>query len=523
MENGGDRHSSVNWRKVLNNYRGGYNFGEEWEIIVLEMLANAVDAKATQIEFRFYKNGNNATIICMDNGKGMDYNEFIEYHNLGSLTKDKTSGTIGFAGIGAKLCIDLCDKIYSETNSGKESYASEWWYKNTDIEPRYRLVPSKGLLPGTTGTYVEIVNLIAPSLNDITITKLVTEHYQYSIEPYGHLSIFINNNKIINHKPTGVVHSFQETIPRNKKLKTTLHMNGEFFFVDDEYIENTKKNGMEYVSGINIVVCGKTVVREEFFNLVPYIKPGHQHYITGYIRCDELIEITKTSKDDFNKKTPMWWHFITKASTIFEKWLKEINEWYDIPRRDDGDIPKIINEIEKNLNIIINNFPELIKNLPFTSKIKKTTPIVDDIYGDKKGSEIDGGQLTTGTFGGDSIGSVEGIQTLGPNENIKGVIVDGDGDKKVITPQKRVRGPKIISLYDESRKEEIWFDPPSGAFIINTAHPAFIIASRYVEALDTHVTYILFNYLLNLQDGISDDEKKAYLWSMYSTYLGQLR
>jgi hypothetical protein len=148
---------------------------------------------------------------------------------------------------------------------------------------------------------------------------------------------------------------------------------------------------------------------------------------------------------------------------------------------------------------------------------------VEDISGDQKGSEIDGGQLTTGTFGGDSIGSKEEIPTLGPNEDTKGVIVDDKGDKKVKTPQKRVRGPKIIPLEDENRKEEIWFDPPTGAFIINTAHPAFIIAGRKVEALDTHVTYILFNYLLYLQDEINDDEKKTYLWNIYSTYLGQFR
>ena len=120
MKNGEERHSSVNWRKVLDNYRGNYNYAEEWEITVLELLANAVDAKATKIKFKFDKEGDNVTIVCMDNGKGMNSSEFIEYHNLGSLTKDKTSGTIGFAGIGAKLCIDLCDKIYSETCDGIE-------------------------------------------------------------------------------------------------------------------------------------------------------------------------------------------------------------------------------------------------------------------------------------------------------------------------------------------------------------------------------------------------------------------
>jgi len=522
MKNGDERHSSVNWRKVLDNYRSNYNYAETWEITVLELLANAVDAKATDIKFRFYRDENNVTIICMDNGKGMNYSQFIEYHNLGSLSKDKTTGTIGFAGIGAKLCIDLCDKIYSETSNGKEVYSSEWWYKKTDIEPHYRLVSPQELLPWPTGTYIKIINLIAPSLNADSITKLIIENYQYSIEPYGPLSIFINDNKILSHRPTDTPHSFQKTVRKNKKLKTTLHMNGEFFFVDDEYIKNTEKIEGEYSSGINIVVCGKTIVRGEFFNILPQIKPGHHAYITGYIRCDELIEITKTSKDDFNRRTSIWWHFITNASQIFESWLKEIDKWYEPPRREEEYLQTVMNEIEKNLNTIINNYPELIKNLPFLSKIKKPTPI-PDIGGNQKGSEIDGGQLTTGTFGGDSIGSEEEIPTLGPDEDTKGVIVDDKGDKKVKTPQKRVKGLKIILLGDENRKEEIWFDPSAGAFIINTSHPAYIIAKRNVEALDIYVTYIYLNYLLELQGGINDDEKKTYLWNIYSDYLGQLR
>jgi Histidine kinase-, DNA gyrase B-, and HSP90-like ATPase. len=370
MKNGEERHSSVNWRKVLDNYRGNYNYAEEWEITVLELLANAVDAKATEIKFRFYNEGDNVTIVCMDNGKGMNSSEFIEYHNLGSLTKDKTSGTIGFAGIGAKLCIDLCDKIYSETCDGIEVHSSEWWYKKTDIEPHYKLVSPQRLLPWSTGTYVKIINLIAPSLTANLITKLIMDNYQYSIEPYGHLSIFINDNKILSHRPTDTSHSFQKTVRKKKKLESTLHMNGEFFFVDDGYIENTEKIGGEYIPGINIVVCGKTIARGEFFNILPQIKPGHHTYITGYIRCDELIEITKTSKDDFNRRISIWWHFITNATQIFESWLKEINEWYELPGREDVHLTTIMNEIEKNLNTIINNFPELIKNLPFPSKIK---------------------------------------------------------------------------------------------------------------------------------------------------------
>lgn len=521
FENQGVRHSSVNWRRILKNYRDNYNYDEEWEITIIELIANAIDAEATKIDISFNKKETNATIICVDDGKGMNYQEFIEYHNLGSLTKDKTSGTIGFAGIGAKLCIDLCERIYTETNNGKERYASEWWYKKTDIEPHYRLVEPHILPPWSKGTYVKIINLIAPSLNADLITRLILENYQYSIEPYGPLSIFINGSKILSHRPAVTPYFFQKIISKKKKLESTLRMKGEFFLVGDEYIKNTEKICGRYIPGINIVVCGKTIARGEFFNLLPRIKPGYHTYITGYIRCDELIEITKTSKDDFNRRTPIWWHFINSASQIFREWLKEINAWYNPPIDKESPVNTLFSEIEKNLNKIISNFPELIRNLPLFSKIKERTPI-EDISGDQIGLEVKGGQLTTGTYGGDTIGSTEKVTTVGPDEELTGVVINEGGSKKVKTPQKRVRGAKIIPR-DENRKEEIWFDPSVGAFVINTLHPAFIIASRLPETLETYVTYILFSYLIELQDNITEEKKKEYLWNMYQTYLSQLR
>jgi len=422
--------------------------------------------------------------------------------------------------IGAKLCIDLCDKIYTETSNGTDRLASEWWFNETDIEPNYKLVSPQGLLPWSTGTYVKIINLPAPSLNAEMITKLIIENYQYSIEPYGNVSIFLNDNKILSPRPTSSPYSFQKTVHTKKKPGKILHISGKFFFVDDEYIENIKKIGGIYTPGINIVVYGKTIVKGEFFDLLRQIKPGHSTYITGFIRCDDLIEIIKTSKDDFNRKNDIWWkYFIPNASKIFENWLKEINEWYELPREEDLYLTNIIKEIEKNLNTLMNNFPELIKNLLFSSKNKKPTPIVND-EGEQKGGEIDIDQLTEKKFDENFTSPKEKLE-IDKDEKIG--ILNDIKDKKVTNTQKRVRGPKIIPLKDENRKEEIWFDPSTGAFIINTAHPAFIIASRNVEALDTHVTYIVFSYLLDLQDEISEEEKKTYLWKIYSTYLSQLR
>jgi hypothetical protein len=251
-----ERHSSVNWRKVLGNYRGSYSFNQEWEITILELIANSVDAKANKIDINTKTDEyGEYSIICQDNGVGMNKKIFEEYHNLGSLTKEKSGETIGFAGIGAKLCIDLCEKIYTETSTGKETLASEWWFEKKEIEPKYIFMKPRDLLNHKTGTYVEIKNLINPPSSVQNIKELVLENYEYALGPYGNLKIFINGKEIKNIPISNnyKCHEFKRII-KSKKLEKNIVLEGKFFFVDDEYIQEFYKSRKNFISGINIVV-----------------------------------------------------------------------------------------------------------------------------------------------------------------------------------------------------------------------------------------------------------------------------
>jgi len=468
--------------------------------------------------------------VCEDDGQGMGKLSFREYHNLGSLTKNKTTGTIGFAGIGAKLCIDLCDFIYTETNESGDLLASKWWFKDHDMEPTYKFVAPSRLLKNRTGTYVKIEKLRAFKMDFVELKRLILEHFEYSLKPFGDLSIFINDTEILGSKPDENIYQ-NEII--NKKLRKTksvgraLKISGQFFFVDDEYIKNcTKRKGVyafsnkkeNFSCGTNIVVCGKTILKGEFFNLIPQINPGHHGYVTGFLRCDELVEITKTSKDDLNKRTAIWRHFAKTSALIFENWLKEIGEWYEPQRKKKDHVVNIVEVIEKHVNLIINQFPELLQSFSFPSKLKKKTPI-EDTTGSLLGSETDIGQLSTGTIGGETTGSEEKIPTAGFDENEKGVKVNPEGDKRIKTPRKRVRGPSITLVTDPERKDVAWFIPSVGAFAINEAHPAFVLASDDPPSLDTYITYVLFTYILEIQEEIGINEKKNYLWKLYETYL----
>lgn len=504
-------HSSVNWSKVLENYRNSYNHANDWEIAIVELIANAIDAKASKIKIGFSRQGKErengvfyVKITCEDNGKGMSYNEFIEYHNLGSLTKDKSTGTIGFAGIGAKLCIDLCDYVYTETSNGRERLASRWWFSKDSNEPIFVLEKPKNKLKNKHGTYVEINGLKVSDFNFKSVKRLIIENYEYVIPAYGDIKIYLNNREIKAHKPGKEGYRF-ERVARIKTLRKSLRIGGELFFVDDSYIKSFEENGRSYIPGIDIVVCGKTVLRMEYFNLLHRIKPSKEIYVKGYVRCDELIDITKTSKDELNKKTKLWLHFLKICSEIFESWLRKEGIFQEMPEIEESKIAKLLKKVGKDLNKAVSEFPELVREIPVvltraSQKRRKLRKFIKEAEEARVISEIEIGDEEAEAMEKEEAASAENIES-------------SEKERKT-----RVR-LKIALVRDEKSKDTIWFDPNLGAIAVNAAHPAFMIASKSFDSFITYISYIFFSYLLEIQETIDEERRKSYLWELYQRYL----
>src|SRR3989442_11892352 len=147
--------SHANWRKIIEDFRSAYQLRAPWEIVLIELLANSIDAGSSRVEIEIQ--GECPKIVrVLDEGKGMTQNEFAQYHNLGSLSKHRGSG-IGWAGIGAKLYLDRCASIYTETRSESFAGASKWFLPKGPKEPIWDEIESRRLLCGARGTVVEIM------------------------------------------------------------------------------------------------------------------------------------------------------------------------------------------------------------------------------------------------------------------------------------------------------------------------------------------------------------------------------
>src|SRR5207244_9189061 len=93
--------SEVNWRKILEDFRSSYQLRSAWEIVLIELIANSIDAGATVVDVAIEATALKV-IRVVDNGKGMSRSAFDQYHNLGSISKAKGSGIRG-AVVGAQL------------------------------------------------------------------------------------------------------------------------------------------------------------------------------------------------------------------------------------------------------------------------------------------------------------------------------------------------------------------------------------------------------------------------------------
>jgi len=185
--------SEVNWRKILEDFRSSYQLRSAWEIVLIELIANSIDAGATVVDVAIEATAPKV-IRVVDNGKGMSRSEFDQYHNLGSLSKAKGTG-IGWAGVGAKLYLDRCRAVYTETKSQTFEGASRWFLPRGQRGPVWDDVPNRQILGGRRGTAVEILVTDRRESHRISVEgckSVVLAHFNYALEPHGGIVLRVN-------------------------------------------------------------------------------------------------------------------------------------------------------------------------------------------------------------------------------------------------------------------------------------------------------------------------------------------
>jgi len=142
----------VNLKHLLEDIRDSYSIPLE-EVIVVELIANALDSKATRFDIEV--NTAERFLRCTDNGVGMKRVVLKDYHNIAASTKMRGVG-IGFAGIGAKLSLLVAETVVTESKGGRGSRAATEWRLTNPFRAPWKFVPFSDTMHSPRGTSVRL-------------------------------------------------------------------------------------------------------------------------------------------------------------------------------------------------------------------------------------------------------------------------------------------------------------------------------------------------------------------------------
>lgn len=443
--------------KVIENFMDMYPYSAP-ETLVIEAIANCLDANATNIAISVFPDEDQNRIFKVeDNGQGMTQKEFEDnYHALSISSKTKGQG-IGFAGVGSKLYLALLasgENIVTETRS--EDFQGTSKITIIGNEPKWVYVDRKTLRH--TGTIYE-VKLRSEDANFLTtekIAEIIQTHYNaILLHRYGEITISLDDEKV---KPWKPELADETVIPRMFNIRKKQFKC--YFWLTEKKLKQRQ--------GIEIVVFGKKIRGNQWFDLDYIIKPYFRSKITGQILADGIATLLTTNKCDIRVQSgpALWTSFRKKAYDTLSNWLSEIGAVVDRPLTElDPGFKKLSRAIEKEINKLLRDPIFSIYN-PFLRKQSRSV-LVKTETGYVSAEEVEGVQKAKGTIGGEGKGY--GVDVLGPHEG-KSLRQSERGKETGTAVRRRVRHGIAIGLEDApNNSKETWLTPQ--AIVINVGHP----------------------------------------------------
>jgi hypothetical protein len=331
--------------KVIENFVEMYPYSSA-ESVVIEAIANCVDAKANRIDVSIITDNNERKVFrVVDNGKGMTKEEFEEnYHAFSISSKVKGEG-IGFAGVGSKLYLVFLsagESIVTETKSESFHAASE--ITVIGGEPKWTYIDKKTLTNTGTLYEVKLNKEDAIFLTEEKIVKIIQKYYNaILLGRYGDIIISFAGEQVKPWKPELVN---ETTTPISFRIR------GEEFPC---YFWQAKDdlNGRQ---GLEIVVFSKNIKDKQWFDFDYLVKSHLRNKITGQILADGLALMLTTNKCDFRLQTNprLWGSFRQKAYDAFGDWLEEIDAMEKHPADEiDPGLDSLSKKLEREINKLL--------------------------------------------------------------------------------------------------------------------------------------------------------------------------
>lgn len=475
--------------ETLNNLLDMYEYPNE-EVLVLEAIANGIDAKARKIKIDLIRDGANCYVTFLNDGPPMNSADFDRYHTISSSTKTKGEG-IGFAGVGAKIFLAAWDQAEIMTVTGKNNniLASRMFRDGDDVQYDSSLhgVPVN-LITGDqkpdhgygTSYRVRVSEDGYNWLHDNVSEKL--QFWFNDALLSKRLELYVNGTPITPWQPPG------------EKINLKIRVAGSHIPC---HIWICKENIPEDRRHIVYSVFGKRI-KNESVDWANQIKGDNSKKILCMADVSILAGHLVANKENFKK------NFQTNKirGQVNKKLFEELEKRKLIFKPEDitSKTNVVVNELTKRLDRILQN-PELKFLNPFSSPREHSISVPSE-DGDVTISDGPGRQdQETVENEGEKTGN-DSTSTGSPSGNDRGTgtYQDDMGEKKGLNKTRKTKGIYIIPEDFPDDPREGWVDVQNRAIVYNTGHRFSQSVSKNPSLHDYNLTRVVISALIKAKN-----------------------
>jgi len=306
---------------LLEDLRDAYP-GSLEETILTEVVANALDSGAATISAR--TDPVRAQLTVVDDGSGMRRRELARFHDLAASSKTRGRG-IGFAGVGIKLGLLICDEVRTETRRGSVHVSSTWALASKQRAP-WRWVPPEGMV-AERGTAVRLTfrNPLSPLVDPGFVEQTLRRHYLTLFDPElrrllaaqypAGVRFFLNGDQLGDERlPSGEIATVAVRLARKRRPAA------------QGWMARTPAPVPEDRQGIAISTFGKVIKRGwEWLG----ITPTNGSRVTGLLEAPALAEALALNKADFIRSGTRGALYLAYRKALQEVISAQLAEWGD--------------------------------------------------------------------------------------------------------------------------------------------------------------------------------------------------
>lgn len=469
---------------TLQNLLGMYEC-DRMEVLVLEAVANGMDAGADTISISFERDLGEHYIVFHNNGDPMNKVDFENYHTVSSSTKKKGE-SIGFAGVGAKIFMAAWPyaEIITITGEGNNVLVSKMWREKQQDDEGEIVWESN-----TDGISAEDITKRTALNHPRGTTYKVKVPYEGYEQLREHLKEILQrsfNLALISKELALTVENVPVLpwMPRGKKIqKTTTPKNSKVLchiWIADEDIPNNQRHITYYVYGKRI--------KHEMVDWVAQLKPRYEKHVHCMADVTTLANHLTTNKEGFERN-----FYTNKIISAVKRTFYEVlksNGCLHNTSEEINDSKIMVNELTKRLNKVLLT-PELRQFNPFTKTVKQDLPFPSD-DGNTGVGETLGPQDPTRP----KRGSGNHNDVIGESSDKDRHFENNESKNPKKNRERKSKGIGIIPVNAPQDPREGWLDPSTKAVVYNIGHPFYKRIEKNRSLQDYNLTRVVVSSLI---------------------------